>query len=52
MIITLMRVEEHEHALVPEVALSETRLIKAVNLGVGQGVADTLEIDNHHVTLG
>jgi hypothetical protein len=52
MLVALMRVEEHEDALVAEVALSESASVQAVDLGIGQNVSDTLQVNNHHETLG
>lgn len=52
MLIALMGVEEHKHALIAEVALSKTFLVQAVDLRVSQNVANTLKIYNHHVALG
>jgi hypothetical protein len=42
MLITLMSVEEHEHALITQVALAESLAIETVDLGVGEDVADAL----------
>lgn len=50
-LVTLMRVEEHEDALVPEVALTKSASVEAVDLGIGQDVADTLQVNNHHEAL-
>ena len=47
MLITLMSVEEHEHALVAEVALAEALSIETVDLGVGEDVADALQVHDH-----
>ena len=52
MLVALMRVEEHEDALVAEVALSKSASVQAVDLGIGQNVADTLQVNNHHEALG
>ena len=52
MIVALVGVEEHKHALVAEVALAETGLVQAVDLGVCQDVAHTLEVHDHKVTMG
>ena len=47
MLITVMSVEEHHDALITEVTLAETFPVKAMNLGVSQDVANTLQV-NHH----
>jgi hypothetical protein len=51
-LVALMRVEEHEDPLVSEVALSKSASVQAVDLGIGQNVADTLQVNNHHEALG
>jgi hypothetical protein len=52
MLIALMGVEEHKHALIPKVALAESLFVQAVDLRVSEDVAHTLKINDHHVTLG
>ena len=52
MFIALVSVKEHKHAEVSKVALTESVLVKAVNLGVCQNVSDTLQVDNHQVAIG
>jgi hypothetical protein len=42
MLIALMGVEEHKHALITEVTLAKTIFVQAVNLRVGKNVAHTL----------
>ncbi len=51
MFVALMSIEEHQHSLIPEVALSKSVLIYTMNLRISQHVANTLKINNHHVTL-
>ena len=51
MLIALMSVEEHEHTLVGEVALTESLLIHTVNLRVCEDVPDTLQIHDHQVAV-
>ena len=52
MLVALVSVEKHKHALISQVALTETVLVQAVDLGVGQHVTYALQVDYHHVTLG
>ena len=52
MLIALVSIEEHEHALVSKVTLTEPVFIETVDLRIGKDVAHTLEINDHHVTLG
>ena len=52
MLVALVSVEEHKHALISEVTLSESVFVQAMDLRVGKDVSHTLEINDHHVTLG
>lgn len=52
MVVALVGIEEHQHALVAQVALTETFFVKAMDLGVGQHITHTLQVNDHHVALG
>ena len=52
MLIALVSVEEHEHAEVPEVALAKPVLVQAMNLGVRQHVAYSLDVHDHQIAAG
>ena len=51
MFVALVCVEEQEDALVAQVAFAESGFIYAVDLGVREYVTNTLNINNHQVTL-
>jgi len=46
-----MRVEEHEYAIVCQVALSKPVLVQAMDLWICKDVTHTLKIYYQHVTL-
>ena len=49
MLIALMSVEEHKHALITKIALAKSVLIETMNLRVRQIVPDTLQIHYHEI---
>ena len=51
-LVALMSVEKHKHSLVSQVALTEALLVQTVDLRIGQDVTHTLQVNDHHVTLG
>jgi hypothetical protein len=51
-LVALVSVEEHKHALISEVTLAESVFIETMDLRIGKDVSHTLEINDHHVTLG
>lgn len=52
MLVALVRVEEHQHALVAKVPLAKAMLVQTVDLRVSQHVTHTLQVYYHHVALG
>lgn len=51
-LIALVSVEKHQHSLVSQVSLTESLFIETVDLRICQNVSHTLQINDHHVTLG
>lgn len=51
-LIALVSVEKHQHSLVSQVSLTESLFIETVDLRIGKNVSHTLQINDHHVTLG
>ena len=51
MLITLMSVEEHQHAKVAHVAFAESVFIKAMNLGICENIPNSLQVNNHQVAI-
>jgi hypothetical protein len=51
-LIALVSVEKHQHSLVSQVSFSESLFIETVDLRIGKYVSHTLQINDHHVTLG
>ena len=51
-LVALVSVEKHKHSLVSQVALAEALLVQTVDLRIGQDVTHTLQVNDHHVTLG
>ena len=52
MLVALVSVKEHKHALVSKVTLAKPLFIETVDLRVGKDVSYTLQVNDHHVTLG
>ncbi len=51
MLVAMVTVEEHRDTCFSKIALSETMLVQAMNLRVGEDVPITLKVNNHHVSL-
>ena len=49
--VAVVRVEEHEHSLVPQVSLSVLAPVHAVDLGISEDVVDALDVHNHQIAL-
>ena len=52
MLVAMVTVEEHRDTCFSEIALSETMLVQAMNLRIGEDVPIALKVNNHHVSLG